>query len=105
MQMQRRAAHRVQQMQAHSRRVFEAYQGHPPQPLEDVPWSEALRSPGLYTHTESASTAAPERPLPTPSVSADGAEHERWLIWGLVLLLSGCGCRTELMLALLYLAL
>lgn len=72
MVMQRQAARRVQQMQEHSRRVFEAHQDKPP--------------------------PAPSRPLPH-------LEAEQWLLLGLALLLMRCGTRTELTLALLYLAL
>ena len=73
MQLQRQAARRVQQMQEHSRRVFEAHQEEPPPPVES-------------------------RPLPH-------LESEQWLLLGLALLLMRCGTRTELVLALLYLAL
>lgn len=72
MQMQRQAARRVQQMQEHSRRVFEAHQEKPP--------------------------PAESHPLPR-------LESEQWLLLGLALLLMRCGGRTELTLALLYLAL
>lgn len=75
MQLQRQAARRVQQMQEHSRRVFEAHQG------ESTPCTEAV--------TVSA----------TPHL-----ETEQWLLLGLALLLMRCGGRTELVLALLYLA-
>ena len=74
MQLQRQAARRVQQMQEHSRRVFEAHQEEPP----------------------------PQRAMiPTPPT----LESEQWLLLGLALLLMRCGTRTELTLALLYLAL
>ncbi len=73
MQLQRQAARRVQQMQEHSRRVFEAHQGEPP------PHEEKRALPQLET--------------------------EQWLLLGLALLLMRCGSRTELTLALLYLAL
>lgn len=83
MQMQRQAAHRVRQMQEHSRRVFEAHQETPP----------------LY-----------QRPTPPPCeppapVELPAFEQDQWLILGLALLLFRSGCRTELILALLYLAL
>ena len=83
MRMQRQAALRVQQMQDHSRRVFEAHQG--------------SAAPHLYTRT-------PEN-VPPPSPVADGEDTERWLLLGLAALLWRCGCRTELLLAVLYLAL
>ena len=73
MVMQRQAARRVQQMQEHSRRVFEAHQDKPPPPAES-------------------------RPLPH-------LEAEQWLLLGLALLLMQGGCRKELLLALVYLAL
>ena len=86
MTMQRQAARRVQQMQEHSRRVFEAHQG-------------GLQSPGLYG-----------RPTAPPRNTASGIalphlETEQWLLLGLALLLMRCGGRMELTLALLYLAL
>lgn len=74
MQLQRQAAQRVQQMQEHSRRVFEAHQ----EPLKIAP---------------------PPKPSTLPHLEA-----EQWLLLGLALLLMRCG-KTELMLALLYLAL
>ncbi len=73
MVMQRQAARRVQQMQEHSRRVFEAHQ-----------------EPRTITH----------KPISLPHL-----ESEQWLLLGLALLLMRCGSRTELTLALLYLAL
>jgi hypothetical protein len=73
MMMQRQAARRVQQMQEHSRRVFEAHQ---------------------------SECATPPKPSTLPHL-----ESEQWLLLGLALLLMRCGGRTELTLALLYLAL
>ena len=81
MVMQRQAARRVQQMQEHSRRVFEAHQGEP------VPQPDHHPVPHNATH-----------PLPH-------LESEQWLLLGLILLLMRCGGRTELTLALLYLLL
>ena len=75
MVMQRQAARRVQQMQEHTRRVFEAHQA------ERLPCAEAVSAP------------APPH-----------LETEQWLLLGLALLLLRCGGRTELVLALLYLA-
>ena len=75
MMMQRQAARRVQQMQEHSRRVFEAHQ----------------------------SECAP--PSPPKSPTLPHLDSEQWLLLGLALLLMRCGGRTELTLALLYLAL
>lgn len=109
MRMQRQAALRVQQMQDHSRRVFEAHQGHPPTPLGE-PWREELQSPGLYArHEEAVPPPKPKEPDPPcpcpPPQAADGWDAEQWLLLGLAALLWRCGCRTELLLAVLYLAL
>lgn len=84
MMLQRQAARRVQQMQEHSRQVFEAHR-------QDAPT--------LYRRP--APLAEPP-PAPTAPFSLDG---EQWLLLGLALLLFRSGCRTELLLALLYLAL
>jgi hypothetical protein len=105
MRMQRQAALRVQQMQDHSRRVFEAHQGHPPTPLGE-PWREQLHSPGLYTHHEEpCPPPMPTEPPPSAPTHAEGWDTEQWLLLGLAALLWRCGCRTELLLAVLYLAL
>lgn len=102
--MQRQAALRVQQMQDHSRRVFEAHQGRPPTPLGE-PWQDELQSPGLYArHNESPSPPLPKPCPPTESPAPNG-DAEQWLLLGLAALLWRCGCRTELLLAVLYLAL
>lgn len=104
MRMQRQAALRVQQMQAHSRRVFEAHQGRPPTPLGE-PWREELQSPGLYTRKEEPlPPPPPPDPPPRPPQVPDGGDTEQWLLLGLAALLWRCGCRTELLLAVLYLA-
>ena len=104
MRMQRQAALRVQQMQDHSRRVFEAHQGRPPTPLSE-PWQDELQSPGLYARQEE-SLRPPPPPKPCPSAEPPAAEWdaEQWLLLGLAALLWRCGCRTELLLAVLYLA-
>ena len=83
MQMQRQAAHRVRQMQEHTRRVFESHQ----------------ESPRLYQR--------PPLPVsPPPELTESPTfEEDQWLVLGLALLLFRSGCRTELLLALLYLAL
>ena len=86
MTMQRQAARRVQQMQEHSRQVFEAHQG-------------GLHSPGLYGRPP-----APPRRAET-GVTLPHLEAEQWLLLGLALLLMRSSGRTELALALLYLAL
>ena len=106
MRMQRQAALRVQQMQDHSRRVFEAHQGRPPTPIGDPPWQASLHSPGLYApKPETPCPATPPPPsVPAPPAVA-GWDAEQWLLLGLAALLWRCGCRTELLLAVLYLAL
>ena len=96
-QMQRAAAHRVREMQEHSRRVFEAHQGRPP---------ERLCSPGLYRPEEPPPAPCPPPPTAAePSCPHKGSDTEQWMLLGLALLLFRCGCRPELTLALLYLAL
>lgn len=75
MQLQRQAAQRVQRMQERSRQVLATY------------------------HAEGGCEPTPQgRSLPR-------LEAEQWLLLGLALLLMRCGGRTELTLALLYLAL
>jgi len=103
MRMQRQGALRVQQMQDHSRRVFEAHQGRPPTPLGDDPWRESLQSPGLYARKEME--VCPPPPAPPPVKKTEDWDGEQWLLLGLAALLWRCGCRTELLLAVLYLAL
>lgn len=116
--MQREAARRVSQMQEHSRRVFEAHQGRTPTPLTPPREAQAagftqpiMRSPGLYArYTPPADNtsvcpkndAPPAAPTHAPPTSFDG---EQWLLLGLALLLFRSGCRPELAIALLYLAL
>ena len=112
MRMQRQAARRVQQMQDHSRRVFEAYQGRAATPLGEPPWGESLCSPGLYfPPAETPCPAPPAAAEPPPCAAPAPAETplpaldaEQWLLLGLAALLWRCGCHTELLLALLYLA-
>lgn len=99
MQLQRQAAHRVQQMQAHSRRVFEAHQGRPPEGLTEPEWG--IHSPGLYARP-APPEVTPTAPAPPPPPTM---ESDQWLLLGLALLLARGGCQTELLLALLYLAL
>ena len=113
LQMQRAAARRVQQMQEHSRRVIEAHQGYAPTPLAEPAWSEQLHSPGLYARPEPPAPEPPPVPCPAPqppappmdTLSLPRLESEQWLLLGLALLLFRAGCRTELLLALLYMAL
>lgn len=124
MQMQREAARRVSRMQEHSRRVFEEHNGRaptPPTPPRDAQAAgftqPTMRSPGLYTRPmPPADTAPADCPPPvseaceqsaiTPPKSADRStfDGEQWLLLGLALLLFRSGCRPELAIALLYLA-
>ena len=46
----------------------------------------------------------PSRPPPPPASSPSGLDGEQWLLLGLALLLFRSGCRAELVVALLYLA-
>jgi len=115
MLMQREAARRVQRMQEHSRRVFEAHQGRTPESLQAARtpgWPRELVSPGLYARSEPPAQPAspppppmPHDPPPTATLSLPRLEPEQWLLLGLALLLFRSGCRPELTLALLYLAL
>lgn len=124
MQMQREAARRVSRMQEHSRRVFEEHHGRAPSP--PVPPRDAqaagftqptMRSPGLYARytpptdtapavcPQTADDAGEQTPL-APQKPAHSAtfDSEQWLLLGLALLLFRSGCRPELAIALLYLA-
>ena len=108
--LQRQAAHRVRQMQEHSRRVFEAHQGRPPQPLTEPDWSGELCSPGLYQRPAAPPAPPPDPVKPpapplAPGLSLPRLEEDQWLLLGLAFLLFKSGCQPELTLALLYLAL
>ena len=99
LQMQRAAAQRVQQMQEHSRRVLEAHR--------DLPDGDALLSPGLYSRPTPPAVCLSESDSVTGQggIALPSLEAEQWLLLGLALLLLRNGCRTELLLALVYLAL
>ncbi len=123
-QMQREAARRVSRMQEHSRRVFEEHNGRAPSP--PVPPRDAqaagftqptMRSPGLYARSAPPADAVQndcppptsdsrEQTAITPRKPADRStfDGEQWLLLGLALLLFRSGCRPELAIALLYLA-
>ena len=108
MQMQKQAARRVQQMQEHSRRVFEEHQGRTAESLEVARtpgwWQqEPLHSPGLYARQEEHPAPPPPKP-PVATLPLPELDKEQWMLLGLALLLFRSGCRTELLLALLYLA-
>lgn len=102
MQLQRQAAHRVRQMQEHSRRVLEAHQGHPPPPPRSQ--SGGLCSPGLYQRPAASPPPGPPTPA-APGLTLPHLEEDQWLLLGLAFLLFKNGCPPELTLALLYLAL
>lgn len=123
-QMQREAARRVSRMQEHSRRVFEEHNGRapaspvPPRDAQAAGFTQpTMRSPGLYTrYTPPADTPPADCPPPvdkpceqtamTPPKPAQPSvfDGEQWLLLGLALLLFRSGCRPELAIALLYLA-
>ena len=122
-QMQRQAAQRVGRMREHSRRIAEEHGGQfpapnvPPRSAQAAGYHQpALRSPGLYArYTPPAPTTVAEtvcepreqlKPsCEKPAKSALSFDGEQWLLLGLALLLFRSGCRPELAIALLYLAL
>ena len=116
--MQRLAAQRVNRMQEHSKRVFNEYNRPGASPTAPTRGTQAagftqpsLRSPGIYTrHTPPAPTTespavCPPPQKPTRAERTDTLDGEQWLLLGLALLLFRSGCRPELAIALLYLAL
>lgn len=94
LQLQQEAARRVRRMQEHSRQVFEEHQG---RTAESLAAARAVPPPPPERRR-----SAPPPPCPP---AADAYDREQWLLLGLAFLLWRCGCRTELVLALLYLAL
>ncbi len=123
-QMQREAARRVSRMQEHSRRVFEEHNGRSPAPPVPPRNAQAagftqptMRSPGLYArYTPPADNPPADCPPPVSEPGEQAAiapskppqqstlDGEQWLLLGLALLLFRSGCRPELAIALLYLA-
>ncbi len=105
--MQQQAARRVQQMQEHSRRVFEEYGGRTPESLRaaqppDYTPPRLYDRPSPSTPTEKEVLCrAPDQPKGLPG----GLDTEQILLLGLALLLFRNHCRVELVFALLYLAL
>lgn len=104
--MQRQAAQRVQQMQEHSRRVLEQHQEASSMEIATRRWPgdapDRLASPGLYTRPK-----PPEEPPSAEEHTGEcltEADAEQWFLLGLALLLFRSGCRPELAIALLYLA-
>lgn len=124
--MQREAERRVRRMQEHSRRVFEEHQ-HPAAQSGREPSVPPLTSPGLYAPVQERVPAPPwarpwpgmadERPAQRPDESVPsvrgeqkprpagpGMDAEQLLLLGLAILLLQSGCRPELAVALLYIA-
>ncbi len=114
--MQREAARRVRQTQEHNRQVFEQYSGHPGGSADG---RSGLTPPPLYADTPRPAPSLyerppmpphgnrptdPSRPPSPPASSPSGLDGEQWLLLGLALLLFRSGCRAELVVALLYLA-
>lgn len=110
MHMQRQAARRVQRMQEHSRQMLEQYGE--PQAIGARHWPGdtpvRLTSPGLYERTAPTEVAKESPPLileeETSQPAALPMDTEQWFLLGLALLLFRSGCRPELALSLLYLA-
>ena len=106
--MQREAARRVRQTREHNRQIFEQYGGHP---AADPSAPAGMIPPPLYqpsTPPVPPLYARPPAPTPPPGQAAaptSALDTEQWLLLGLALLLFRSGCRAELVVALLYLAL
>ena len=113
MQQQQQAARRVEQMQRYARRVFEEREGRPA--AVSPPHAVAAPAPRLYNRPPKPSRPQPpEPPSPEPPHEAPkegllslfaGGDTEQWMLLGLALLLFRSGCKVELLLAVLYLAL
>ncbi len=114
-QMQQEAARRVRRMQEHSRRVFEAHQGRTAESLA----AARPPAPPLYARPQPPAEPPscrgqqlPCEPAPQPPSPPEKAgllaglpfDTEQLMLLGLALLLFRSGCRPELAVALLYLA-
>lgn len=109
MHMQRQAARRVQRMQEHSRQVLEQYRSSDTPGSRQWPGDTPVRlaSPGLYHRpdgTEPEPVPCPAEPPAEPADTLPQPDTEQWFLLGLALLLFRSGCRPELALSLLYLA-
>lgn len=110
-QLQRQAAQRVSRMQEHSKQVFNEYNHRecaaPPRGAQAAGFMQpCLRSPGIYSRHATPPPQVDQPPCPPPPPeSAPSFDGEQWLLLGLALLLFRSGCRPELAIALLYLAL
>lgn len=100
--MQQEAARRVRRMQEHSRRVFEEHGGRTADSLRAAR-PPRYEPPALYHRPEEPPAAPAPCPAPSGGVSG-GLDTEQILLLGLALLLFRNGCRVELIVALLYLA-
>lgn len=111
-QLQRQAAQRVQRTHEHNRRVFEEHEGRTAESLAAarVPMRSYLHESPQDAPKHPSSITCPSVP-PCRETAAEpenrlfSLEIEQWLLLGLALLLYRNGCRLELTLALLYLAL
>lgn len=108
--MQQEAARRVRRMQEHTRRVFEEHSGRTIESLRAAQ-PPHYQPPPLYhrpveeekPHEEPCVPGLAQQEPPAGSLLG-GFDTEQILLLGLALLLFRCGCRVELILALLYLA-
>ncbi len=114
MRMQREAQRRVSRMQEHSRRVFEEHGGGfpppPPRGTQAAGFTQPVYRPtGLYARPAPPCEPTPPAPCADTPVLAKktgfSLDGEQWLLLGLALLLFRSGCRPELAMALVYLAL
>ncbi len=108
--MQQEAARRVRRMQEHSRRIFEEHGGRTTESLRAAQ-PPHYQPPPLYRRPVEEDTPATEEPCPSGLADEKpaggllgGFDTEQILLLGLALLLFRSGCRVELILALLYLA-
>lgn len=115
LRMQQEAARRVRRMQEHSRRVFEEHQGRTPESLAAA--RPPFNPPPLYARPDKPSpppsSPKPSSPKPVPRPPREETltpatgwqpDMEQLMLLGLALLLFRSGCRPELAVALLYLA-
>ena len=100
LRMQQEAARRVQRMQEHSRQVFEEHQKRTAESLAAARVSPP--APPLYVRPPEPGCREPS--LPGSGGISAGLDGEQLLLLGLALLLFRSGCRPELAVALLYLA-
>lgn len=115
MRQQQQAARRVEQMQRYARRVFEEREGRPaavpppPSAPRDLPTPRLYNRPPHPPAPPPAPPPSPEPPHETPKEGLlslfAGGDTEQWMLLGLALLLFRSGCKAELLLAVLYLAL